>query len=274
VLPNTGSRTTMKTDISENAARFYDLSPENPDDVPFYQQRIPSPQARVLELGCGTGRVLVPLAEKCSRILGVDISEAMLAVCRRKLAEKHPLLPGAEVRQGDITDIELGEEFDLIIAPFRVFQTLETDREVSGYFTTVREHLSSGGTAILTVGRPSLDAVRMRSEWVTDHQRFRWEVPFEGGRVTLHDRRPRMDREKLVLYPELVYRRYEEDRLVDEAVLEIALRCYYPEELLSLIADQGFLIVNRWGGYAGEPYGEGPELIVEFARSAQHESQI
>lgn len=258
----------MRTDIGENAAHYYDLSPENPDDVPFYQQRIPSPQARILELGCGTGRVLVPLAEKCSHILGVDVSEAMLALCRRKLAERGLLSSSAEVRKGDITDIELGEEFDLIIAPFRVFQTLETDREVSGYFTTVRDHLSPGGTAILTVFRPSLDADRMRREWVTDHERFRWEVPFEGGRVTLHDRRARMDREKLVLYPELVYRRYEEDKLVDEAVLEISMRCYYPEELLSLIADQGFLIVNRWGGYAGEPYGEGSELIVEFARSA------
>jgi hypothetical protein len=37
---------------------------------------------------------------------------------------------------------------------------------------------------------------------------------------------------------------------------------------LSLIADQGFLVVNQWGGYAGEPYGEAPELIVEFAESA------
>jgi hypothetical protein len=67
--------------------------------------------------------------------------------------------------------------------------------------------------------------------------------------------------------PELVYRRYDEDELVDIAVLEIAMRCYYPEEVLRLIADHGFLIVNKWGGYAGEPYGEGPELIVEFARS-------
>ncbi len=257
----------MRTDIPENAARYYDLSPEDPDDVPFYQQRIPSPQARVLELGCGTGRVLVPLAEKCRHILGVDVSEAMLARCRRKLAERRLLSSSAEVRQGDITDIALGEEFDLIIAPYRVFQTLETDREVSGYFTTIRDHLAPGGTAILTVLRPSLDADRMRREWVTDHERFRWEVPFEGGRVTLHNRRARMDRERLVLYPELVYRRYEADQLVDEAVLEIALRCYYPEELLSLIADHGFRIVNRWGGYAGEPYGEGPELIVEFAGS-------
>jgi tRNA G46 methylase TrmB len=64
----------MRTYIPENAARYYDLIPENPDDVPFYQQEFPSAQARFLELGCGTGRILVPLAETCSRILGVDVS--------------------------------------------------------------------------------------------------------------------------------------------------------------------------------------------------------
>lgn len=258
----------MSTDIPENAARYYDLSPENPGDVPFYRRRIPSPQARVLELGCGTGRVLVPLAETCRRIVGVDVSKAMLALCRHKLAERRLPSSRAEVRQGDLTDLELGEAFDLILAPFRVFQTLETEREVNGYFTAVRNHLSAGGTAILTAFRPSLNAEQMRREWVTDQERFRWEVPFEGGRVTLHDRRPSMDRQKLVLYPELVYRRYEQARLLDETVLRIVMRCYYPEELLRLIADQGFDLVNTWGGYAGEPYGEGPELIVEFAARA------
>lgn len=263
-----GAGTTMRTDIAENVARYYDISPENPDDLPFYVRKVSSPHARVLELGCGTGRVLVPLAEECSRIVGVDVSEAMLALCRRKLADRQLPASRAEVRQADITDVALGEAFDLILAPFRVFQTLATDREVRGYFTTVRSHLSPGGSAILTVFRPSLDPERMRREWVTDRERFRWEVPYPGGRVTLHDRRARMDGERLILYPELVYRRYEQDRLIDEAVLSFPMRCYYPEELLRLIADHGFQPVNAWGGYAGEPYGEGPELIVEFSGSA------
>jgi hypothetical protein len=77
-----------------------------------------------------------------------------------------------------------------------------------------------------------------------------------------------MDREKLIVYPEFVYRRYKDDKLIDEAVLKVAMRCYYPDQLLSLMTSQGLSIVNRWGGYAGEPYGEGPELIVEFGRSA------
>ena len=223
---------------------------------------------RVLELGCGTGRVLVPLAEKSGIIHGVDISEAMLSVCREKLAEKAIPTTRAEVQQGDITGLDLGKRFDLILAPFRVFQTLETDREVGGFFKTIRIHLTEGGTAILNAFRPKLDRDRIRKEWVTGVERLRWEVPFEGGRVTLHDRRSRIDRERLVLYPELIYRRYRDDALVDEAVLKIAMRCYYPEELLNLIAAHGFRVANMYGGFAGEQYGEGPELIVEFAGSA------
>jgi hypothetical protein len=46
-------------------ARFYDLAPPPPVDLPFYVSHIPGSNARVLELGCGTGRTTLPLAEHC-----------------------------------------------------------------------------------------------------------------------------------------------------------------------------------------------------------------
>jgi len=252
-------------DIRESAARYYDLSPQFPDDIPFYEQNIQSPHYRILELGCGTGRVLVSLVDKCSYVFGVDASQAMLSLCRQKLAEKGILPSKAGVQQGDITSVVLGDRFDLIIAPFRVFQNLETDGELNGFFKTVRTHLSANGTAILNAFRPNMDPDQLRREWCTDGERFSWEVPVEGGRVTLHDRRPRMDHKRLVLYPELIYRFYKDDELIDEVVLCISMRCYYPDELLQLVVDEGFWVANKWGGYKGEPYGEGPELIVKFA---------
>ena len=63
----------MSTDTRAEAAKYYDLSPNTPADVPFYQGRIPSPEACVLELGCGTGRVLVPLTPRCGHIHGLDL---------------------------------------------------------------------------------------------------------------------------------------------------------------------------------------------------------
>lgn len=88
----------------------------------------------------------------------------------------------------------------------------------------------------------------------------------EGKRVTCHDRRPRMDPDNMVLYPELIYRRYRDRALVDETVLKIAMRCYYPEEYERLITGQGFRVIRQWGGYQGEPYGQGPELVVQFTQ--------
>lgn len=252
-------------DIRENVARYYDLSPDFPADVPFYERRIRSPDARVLELGCGTGRVLLPLVQKCACIVGVDSSEAMLSVCRRKLAERGIPPSKARVHLGSVTTVRLGETFDLITSPFRVFQNLATDGEIDGFFDVIRTHLSADGTAIVNAFRPNLPADRIRDEWCSEDERFAWEVPVEGGTVTLHDRRPRIDRDALVLRPELIWRRYERERLVDEAVLSIPMRCHYAEDLVRLVTDHGFRVLETWGGYAGEPYGVGPELVLEFA---------
>jgi SAM-dependent methyltransferase len=255
----------MKVDIRSEAAAYYDLNPHIPDDIPFYLSRIPSPDAAVLELGCGTGRVTLPLAGHCRYVHGIDLSPAMIAVCQQKLEETRipPTRAGVEV--GDITRFDLGQTFDLIIAPFRVLQNLESDADVEGLLRCVRRHLAPGATCILTAFNPNRDRETLRREWCSDEQRLSWEVPIPGGRVACYDTSPRLEPEKLILYPELIYRRYEGDLLKQEVVLKLVMRCYYPEELVELVTAHGFEVVGRWGGYAGEPYGEGPELVVEFA---------
>ena len=99
---------------------------------------------------------------------------------------------------------------------------------------------------------------------MTREENLDWEVEVDGERVDASDRRQRMDRERLVLYPELVYPRYRGDRLVDEAVMPIEMRCWYPDQIAALLAAHAFRITGRWGGYHGEVYGEGPELVVRF----------
>jgi hypothetical protein len=69
----------------------------------------------------------------------------------------------------------------------------------------------------------------------------------------------------MILYPELIYRRYRGDQLLRESTLKIAMRCYYPVAFEQLIVSQGFRVVQKWGGYAGEAYGKGPELVVQFS---------
>jgi SAM-dependent methyltransferase len=94
----------MSDDIRAEAAQYYDVNPTIPDDIAFYQARLPSSDAVVLELGCGTGRVLLPLAAMCGFVHGIDRSQAMLARCQQKLQAAEIPPSKAQVELGDITD--------------------------------------------------------------------------------------------------------------------------------------------------------------------------
>ena len=63
-----------------------------------------------------------------------------------------------------------------------------------------------------------------------------------------------------------MYRRYRDDAVKEEAVLELVMRCYYPDELLDLVRRHGFTVVDTWGGYADEHYGAGSELVIQIAK--------
>lgn len=254
----------MKIDIRENAARYYDLNPDFPADIPFYQALIPSPQAAILELGCGSGRVMLGLASHCRFIHGIDLSTAMIARCQEKLIAAGIPAEKALAIEGDITSFDLGRRFDLIIAPFRVLQNLETDEQVDGLMNCIRAHLTPGGSVILNVFKPFAGKDELLKIWVRQDENLNWEIPLPGGKLACYDRRPRLNPETLALYPELIYRRYQGEQMVDEVVLKIVMRAYYPDTFEALIRQHGFTILQRWGGYHGEAYGEGPELVIQF----------
>jgi SAM-dependent methyltransferase len=254
----------MKIDIRTEAAKYYDSNPDFLNDIPFYQKLIPSPDSSILELGCGTGRVTLALVPYCQYIQGVDISPAMISICHEKLVKAGIPQTKAKVVEGDITDFDINRTFDFIIAPFRVLQNLETDQEVDGLFQCIRRHLTPNGSCILNVFRPLFEPEELRKRWSTGEENLSWEVDVEGGKLACYDRRARIDAEKLILYPELIYRRHEGEILVEERLLKIVMRCYYPDTFEKLITKHGYTVLNRWGGYEGEVYGQGPELVIQF----------
>lgn len=257
----------MAIDIREDTARYYDLDPRVPDDIPFYKERLPCEDANILELGCGTGRVLLPLATVCEYIHGTEISEAMLSICRKKLEKAGISSRKAKVEPGDITNFYLRRTFDLIIAPYRVFQNLETDAEVEALFECLQRHRAPDGTCILNVFRPYQNRDDLCKQWCDETEHLEWEVLIHEGRVTCHHKKTWINPDKLILYPEIIYREYRGEELIGKAVQRLVMRCYYPGEFEKLIIDHGFRIIDKWGGYNEEEYGEGPELVIQFAKT-------
>jgi SAM-dependent methyltransferase len=249
-------------------APYYDLNPGFPPDEDFYIARLPTEPGDVLELGCGTGRLSLSLARPSRYYEGVDLSPAMASLAREKLREAGFGPDRARITIGDMTRLQLDRQFDLILGPFRVLQNLATEAELHGLFSGLRGHLATDGRIVVNAFNPNRAPAAMLETWSSSEESLEWVVPVEGGRVARSFRRARVQPDPLVLYPDIVYRRFAGDLVVEESVLSLAMRCWYPEELLARIAAEGFRVTQTWGGFAGEPYGVGPELLVEFCRAA------
>jgi ubiquinone/menaquinone biosynthesis C-methylase UbiE len=110
-------------------AELYDhvVPYRNRQDVAFFVEMARQSDGAVLEIGCGTGRVLIPTARAGKEIIGLDLSEPMLAVCREKLSrEPAEVQSRARLVQGDMRQFDLGREVGLVTLPFRPFQHLTT----------------------------------------------------------------------------------------------------------------------------------------------------
>lgn len=108
--------------------------------------------AHVLELGCGDGRIAVPLAAEGIRVTGIDRDPARLDAARRRAASDPRVPPGAlTLVAGDMTSFDLEARFDRILIPFNGLYCLEDDDEVRECLLRVHAHLVPGGTLWLDV---------------------------------------------------------------------------------------------------------------------------
>ncbi|MFH1808302.1 MAG: class I SAM-dependent methyltransferase [Pseudomonadota bacterium] len=137
-------------------------------DVPWYLAlcRRPGVQ-RVLELGCGTGRLLLPLRHAGVQVLGVDASPAMIAHCQYRLGALLPMLPGHALCQvGDMRTLRgAADSMDLVIAAFNTLQHVD-ERDIDAVLETVRHHLSPAGLFAFDVYAPAreLEHARMHED--------------------------------------------------------------------------------------------------------------
>jgi SAM-dependent methyltransferase len=259
----------MSSDYRQNAVHYYDkFSGPPPGDVAFYHSFV-NPATRVLELGCGTGRVMIPLAKAAAYVHGLDHSPSMLEVCRQKLAAAKITASRAEAEVADIADFDLTDrmpKFELIIAPFRVMQNLETDAQVGGLMRNIKKHLVPGGVAILNTFCPRSPPAECRQSWAAkDGIEPEWVRRDGDDTVSLTEVCPRFGEDPFIIYPELTYRRYNaQGALKEERVLKIAMRFWYPDQLTGLVESNGFVVTQRHGGYEGEPWCGGTELVVVF----------
>jgi SAM-dependent methyltransferase len=245
-------------------ADLYDVTTDgvSEQDVPFYAALAGDAGGPVLELACGTGRVLAPCAAAAGGAVGVDISAAMLRRAMRRLAAAG-LDDRVELHQGDMRAIRLDRRFPLVTIPFRSLFHLQTDDDWMATLATVRAHLGQGGRFAGDVFVPDPEMMASRQ----DHHGFRGEVrhPDTGQRVAMWEHN-NFDTVAQLATRRRVTELLDEDGLVLERrhrLLEVHFR--YPNEVLRLLAAAGFTVDRVFGGFDGRPLDSGAEELIWIA---------
>src|SRR5690349_19110885 len=137
-------------DPYDRIAPWYDVEHADvTDDVAMYASFIEATGDPVLELGCGSGRVLVPLAEEGHVITGVDRSPVMLAHCKAN-ADAAEVADKVTLAHGDMTDFDLPEKrFRFAFVALGSFQHLATLAARRAALTRLRAHVIPGATLVL-----------------------------------------------------------------------------------------------------------------------------
>lgn len=160
-------------------APFYDLDLAGyEDDVPMYLELARARGRSVLELGCGTGRVLAPLARAGLEVTGVDSSPAMLELARERVSGLPVALVQADMR--DMGEALPGRRFDAVLVPLGGLQLVETAAGVAAVLGTVAQRLDRGGVAVVDVEAPHPDDLAPGPQPLVEH----WTRPWQGGAVT------------------------------------------------------------------------------------------
>ncbi len=244
-------------------APFYDPEYDTyTADLPLYLNYARLLGDPILEIGCGTGRVLVPLAQEGFRVVGVDIAPAMLARARARV-QAAGVADRVRLIQADARALGLHFAFPFAFMAANTFLHHTTFDEQVHVLRVLRDHLRPGGRVVLDVFNPDLRMLLEadgRVELVNA-----WEEAETGATVLKFQRTVASptDQRLDILY---IYDRCYPDGRVERTVAPLRLRYLWPQEARLLVAQAGLVLEALYGSYDLDPVDDDSERLIIVAR--------
>jgi len=213
----------------------------------------------ILDLACGTGRLLVPLLRDGLRVVGVDRSATMLAAARRRvqrLSERRRAR--CLLAQADMRSFALGHEAAMAIAAFHSVQHLLTEREFLRFLNTTRANLCKGGWLAFDILPP--DPVWLARDSVRRWGRTTLRHPVTGERL-VYTTNHVFDARRRLLHMRLYYQPVDGKGSPTgrERVVRLCHRQFSPDDIARLLRLGGFRPIEVFAGFDGRPLASAPE---------------
>ena len=249
-------------------ARVYDAIPSHQGrpDVGFYTQLAGESSGTVLELGSGTGRVLIPIAQSGKAVYGLEESEHMLSKCQEILdGGPQEVRDNIRLVQGRMQCFDLEARFSLVICPFNSFLHLLSVEEQLSCLICVHHHLAPDGRFVFDVFEP--DIRRMTSPAFTDESQPHGFELSDGTRVDLRHRNKSVDFLNQIMDSEITLDVTYQDGRQERVSHPIPQRFLFRYEAEHLLERCGFEVEALYSDFQRSPHGATyPGPLVFMAR--------
>ena len=236
-------------------------------DIEWYRRKALESGGPILELGAGTGRITIPIAEAGIRVTALDLDVGMLDRLRRK-AELLPADANRRItlHEGDMRSFTLDEQFALVIIPFRAFLHNVTRDDQLAALKRAHSHLQSGGGLAFNVFHPSLEYMASNAGALAGA--WRWSATRkspDGGGFVVYSECSRYNTVAQRLESMLRTEEFAADGSLRRTnMMHLELAYLYAADITALLAESGFERPRISGGFDGRPFQrDGDELVVE-----------
>lgn len=236
----------------DEIAAFYDVMySDRREDVTMYVDFATIIGGPILECGCGTGRVLFPVAEKGIEIWGIDSSEKMLDIARSKLY-KLPvdLRKNVRLRLQNMLDFEIDKTFKLCIIPFRAFMHLLTPEDQNKALRRIHRSLESDGHLVIDIFAPSHEMLAKEKTTIRTEEKVN---SVTGQRFNLTDK-VSYDHTDQLIHVERHYEHLKGGEVLCHKVMPFTLRYTFRYEMQALLEKNSYRIKNVFGQFDKRPY--------------------
>lgn len=217
----------------------YDLRHKNfTIDLSFWLQIANRYGADILELGCGTGRITVPLALEGFAMDGIDIEESMLNVAKNKASQENLNI---NFTLSDFREFDINKKFDLIILPFCSMGHILNLQDFEKTMSCIKEHLKPNGKFVFDLYNPNLEILTRPS----DNTYILTKYKDKDNNEIIMKEKNTYDNSTQINYITFYYERNGEIDDQDEYVMKI----YFPKEIDALIKYNGFKIDEKLGDF-------------------------
>lgn len=252
------------TDYYETIARFYDAETgHKTDDLAMYSRLAAQYGGPVLDVGCGTGRVLVHLAQEGYPVHGVDTSRAMLDRLDIKLKAYPHLAEYITYTHGDIMSYTSREDYRLTLLTYNALMHFhEQDTQIA---LLERLHTITHSEGLLVIDLPNAGETFATQE--TDSVLLdRTFLDPETGHMIMLQSTSYLDRVTQLLRVQWIYDEVTADGTLKRRVVPHVLRYFFYPELHLLLRHTGFRVLDVFGDADGGPFEDGCERMIVFAR--------